>query len=399
MEEILNEMIAIATLAIALFAAVFCIMQPRFQKVYRSFALFLMAVALNNVPLAMARVFDIAQIPQTHALIFVIELFSSLCLAPLFWIYVFTLTSVAQKHPPRLYIHLILPGLALLTGLALALMPADMRIEVLSDEPDFGTGWQITYVALISLLALSFFPQLGIYIILFVRRLIRYRQRLKDVYASTEQQELNWILVIGLLALVFWVAQILGLLAVLGIPQNFLSPILYSWTGFALFTSATLWGLRQRPGLVPIPPKELAYEQENLKYEKSALTADASARIERKLRAAMNSDHLHHNPNLSLWDLARHVGASPNYISQTLNEVIGENFFDFVNGYRIADAMHRLTSSDETVLMITYDVGFNARSSFYTAFKKVTGQTPSAYRKKMSECAELDDNLRLHRDT
>ena len=97
----------------------------------------------------------------------------------------------------------------------------------------------------------------------------------------------------------------------------------------------------------------------------------------------MERDHLHRDPNLSLWALSRHIGASPNYVSQTLNEIIGESFFDFVNRYRIEEAMNRLEATDDNVLTITYDVGFNARSSFYNAFKRVTGQTPTSYRKNI----------------
>jgi AraC-like DNA-binding protein len=399
MEEILDELIAVATLGIALFGIVFSLMQRQFQKVYRSFALFLAAVALNNFPAAMLRIFEAAQIPQTHLLIAVTSIFGALCIAPTFWVYVYTLTSVAQKRPPRLFFHFVLPGLGLLAAMALPFLPADLRSGLQFEQYIASVGWPIVYIVLLGVLEIALYIQLGIYIILVIRRLLRYRRRLKDVYASTEKRELNWIFVIGLLALIFWIVQILGLLAVFGIEQTLISTVIFSWAGFAIFLTATIWGLRQRPGLLPSAPQGQQPEQESLKYEKSALTADASARIERKLRAAMKLDHLHHNANLSLWDLARHVGASPNYISQTLNEVIAENFFDFVNGYRIADAMHQLVHTDETVLAITYDVGFNARSSFYTAFKKVTGQTPSAYRKEMSGRADLDDTKGMQRDT
>ncbi len=71
--------------------------------------------------------------------------------------------------------------------------------------------------------------------------------------------------------------------------------------------------------------------------------------------------------------------------------MIGKSFFDFVNGYRIAEAKTLLSTTNESVLNITYDVGFNARSSFYNAFKRETGQTPTAYRKKMSQPEGMDD--------
>ena len=57
-------------------------------------------------------------------------------------------------------------------------------------------------------------------------------------------------------------------------------------------------------------------------------------------------------------------------------------FFDYINEYRINDAKTLLKEqTDLTVLEILYKIGFNSKSSFYTAFKKETQQTPTKYRK------------------
>jgi AraC-like DNA-binding protein len=56
-----------------------------------------------------------------------------------------------------------------------------------------------------------------------------------------------------------------------------------------------------------------------------------------------------------------------------------------VNGFRIRKAMEILkdpAKKDLTILEILYDVGFNSKSSFNTAFKKYTQTTPTEYRKK-----------------
>jgi len=248
-------------------------------------------------------------------------------------------------------------------------------------------------VIVIAVLTIAVYPQWAVYLVLIVRRMARYRLRLRDVYASTEQYELRWVYEIGGLGAVFWVVRAVVLLFALDADRTQVSPALIvfaSFAGFALVATMTLWGLRQRPPLVSHFEKDASLENAeaqpsellNEKYEKSALNLEASTRIARKLRTAMEVDHLHHDPNLSLWTLARHIGASPNYISQTLNEVIGESFFDFVNGYRIAEAKSLLLTTNDSVLTITYDVGFNARSSFYNAFKRVTGQTPTNFRKE-----------------
>jgi AraC-like DNA-binding protein len=150
----------------------------------------------------------------------------------------------------------------------------------------------------------------------------------------------------------------------------------------ALFWVIGVWGLRQRPGLVrrfesEVDQPELPPAQ---KYEKSALDAERANRIARKIEAAMSQDLLYREPDLSLWDLAKHIGVTSHYVSQTLNTHLGKSFFELVNGWRIKDALTQLKTTDATILVIAYDVGFNSRSAFYKAFKRETGKTPSDLR-------------------
>ena len=264
------------------------------------------------------------------------------------------------------------------------------------------TALDVTIAIFMGLLHLTLFPQIAFYLILILRRLARFRLKLRDYYSSTERYELRWIYVIGGLGFLFWSANTLLLFIVAGYEQAPPWAVnLASVAGFILVSAIALWGLRQHPPLAPDsddPPAQ-AKVQTGGKYEKSALSSEASERLSRKLRNAMEVDQLHRDANLSLWDLASHIGASSNYISQTLNEVIGESFFDFVNAYRIAEAKRMLATTNESVLNITYDVGFNARSSFYNAFKRHTGQTPTSYRKKMSNPEGMDDMPRQIKDT
>lgn len=94
----------------------------------------------------------------------------------------------------------------------------------------------------------------------------------------------------------------------------------------------------------------------------------------------MRKGKLYLDPNLSLHKLSRHVGAPPNLVSQTLNEKIGSNFFDYVAHWRIEASRPLILACDASVLAIALDVGFNSRSTFYKAFKRETGATPKGYR-------------------
>ncbi|MDN3593956.1 helix-turn-helix domain-containing protein [Zunongwangia endophytica] len=98
----------------------------------------------------------------------------------------------------------------------------------------------------------------------------------------------------------------------------------------------------------------------------------------------METEKPYLNPSLSLRNLADQMGMNSRELSIIINQKLNQHFFDFVNGYRIKEAMNILvdpTKKDETVLEILYEVGFNSKSSFNTAFKKHTGKTPTEYRK------------------
>ena len=92
-------------------------------------------------------------------------------------------------------------------------------------------------------------------------------------------------------------------------------------------------------------------------------------------------------PELTLEQLASRLTFKPRILSQAINEILGQTFYDFINRHRIEEASRLLTNpKDEkiTILEVLYKVGFNSKSSFYTLFKKYTGLTPTEFRKKKS---------------
>ena len=91
--------------------------------------------------------------------------------------------------------------------------------------------------------------------------------------------------------------------------------------------------------------------------------------------------------NLSMYDLAKQLKVSARELSISINHSLDKHFFDFINEYRIKKAMDLIqNSSDEklTILEVLYEVGFNSKSSFNTAFKKHTGITPTEFKKNAS---------------
>mgnify|MGYP001795642619 CR=1 FL=1 len=115
-------------------------------------------------------------------------------------------------------------------------------------------------------------------------------------------------------------------------------------------------------------------------YAKSKIEPAEAERLAARLRAVMERRALHRDPLLDLSGLARQARIPEHQISQVLNRHLGLSFYDFVNHYRIAEAKLLLRAETSTVLDVALAVGYNSKSTFYAAFRKTTGQTPSEYR-------------------
>ncbi|MGB5820294.1 MAG: helix-turn-helix domain-containing protein [Saonia sp.] len=124
------------------------------------------------------------------------------------------------------------------------------------------------------------------------------------------------------------------------------------------------------------------------KYKDSVLSTQESKHLAHKLQALMESKKLYLNENLNLKLLSIELKTHPKNLSQAINENFNKNFFDFINCYRIEGAKKMLadtTFKDYKIYEIMYEVGFNSRSSFNTAFKKSTGITARQYRERNFE--------------
>lgn len=121
------------------------------------------------------------------------------------------------------------------------------------------------------------------------------------------------------------------------------------------------------------------------KYEYSRLSEVEKEQYREELQLLMDDPVVFTNNALSLQDLAAKLKISGQELSQIINEKFGQSFPDLINDIRISEAQRRLrdpANEHLTILAIAYDVGFNSKSAFYSAFKKVTGETPSTFLKR-----------------
>ncbi|WNB16905.1 tetratricopeptide repeat protein [Marivirga arenosa] len=106
-----------------------------------------------------------------------------------------------------------------------------------------------------------------------------------------------------------------------------------------------------------------------------------------KLDELMNQEALYASDKLSLRELANAIDLHPNKLSWLLNEVLGKNFNEYINGLRIEDFKIKALDphySHFSLLGIAYESGFSSKSVFNDFFKKTEGLTPSAWVKLQS---------------
>ena len=105
----------------------------------------------------------------------------------------------------------------------------------------------------------------------------------------------------------------------------------------------------------------------------------------KKIKRYMAEHQPYLNSGLTIQDLATQLDIDVRELSILINHSLNQNFYDFVNKYRIDRALEMLKNPKQkklSILEILYEVGFNSKSSFNTSFKKKTGLTPTEYRIK-----------------
>jgi AraC-like DNA-binding protein len=120
------------------------------------------------------------------------------------------------------------------------------------------------------------------------------------------------------------------------------------------------------------------------KYRKSSLNETGKLKILDNIILELETKKYFLDNLASLSELAKKIGESPHHVSQVINEKLNVSFFELLASYRVEEAK-RILSGDKrnkiTVEEISEMVGYNSKTAFNNAFKKLTGKTPSEFRK------------------
>ena len=342
---------------------------------------------------------------------------AELLLAPVCYLYFRVLANPALRRPGA-WRHL-LPGLGqvgLFAGVAvLGLGYRHGAVAVQFGQP--GTAFELLHY-LVTPLALVCYVSLLLYGFKTLDDYRRYRQHLAANYSDAErprflnQRPLLLVLIAGFglglsfVALDAWFGPfrypeiwygfavrgglVFGL-AVVGLQASYAATGRLPRLGMRL-VAAPGWPLEPAAGPArasvpapaatefPSPGPAPAEEALAVKVAGPAPLPVALEPLRVQLLACMEAEQPCRAPELTLTELAQRLGTNPGFLSKVINAGCGQNFNDFVNSYRVAEAQRRLADprfAHFSLVGVALDSGFNSKSTFNRVFKKLAGYPPS----------------------
>jgi AraC-like DNA-binding protein len=230
------------------------------------------------------------------------------------------------------------------------------------------------------LISALMYTHVFIYLGLTYKSLWKYRKIIKNQYSQIDQINLDWLssslntfIILALVSLIQNFVSLTGNRSVIIVALVLLLVFIFYFVNRVI-----LKALRQPEIFAGITQNETS------KYLGSNLTPGQIKEHKKQLLTLLSTEKPFLNPQVSLADLSKKLSVSTKHLSQVINQSFSKSFFDFINTYRIQEVQQILKESKDdklTVLEAMYEAGFNSKSSFNTAFKKETGQTPTEFRK------------------
>jgi len=234
-----------------------------------------------------------------------------------------------------------------------------------------------------------FILALWVYGMLALRNVLRYKKQIKDLYSyKSDRISLTWLLMVVISFMVVYNVIIVAsmLEEVLGISEQIDNIRDVALLIFVYIIG--IWGYRQNQLMTSNKPliavNAIADKDVSSgKYQKSGLKKEQANSYIKKLVNFMDQTDAWKDNEFSVTKLSAQTNIAKHHITQVLNEMLGKNFYVFVNEYRIEHAKKLIKSVEHgkwSFIAIANECGFNSKTAFNNFFKKYTGLTPSEYR-------------------
>lgn len=287
-----------------------------------------------------------------------------------------------------LYIRELISPRRLTLSDVLHLIPFLLFFVILLPASIFGTNsaygmflYQNSFVVSIGVWALVVI-QYGYYWWKIVHIINNHRTTIESEFSNTEGKTLSWMKIFLHVFGMFFLLLVITLgLTIHRVDYTVVDAVICLALSFTIFALG-YEGLLQDEIFSNTTLSEPAILPDNIKKQ-DILQDQDNSEVMLNLMTYMNENKPYLDETLSLTDLAGQLNMTRNQLSELINKNTGDNFYTFVNKYRV-DEVKRLISDPKnknfTILSLAYEAGFPSKSSFHTIFKKYTGLTPTEYR-------------------
>lgn len=315
-----------------------------------------------------------------------------------FYFYCIALTMPDFKFKIQNLYHLVPVSIYSLLTLPFYFSSNAEKIASLSQQP-FTLSWSIERGFFVLIFA--------VYFSLSYRVVSRYQASIKEQFSNTDKIKLDWLKKLTILFAVIWIVALFRFLSAygkVGYENKFMVPILLCATIFLI-----AWRALKQPEIFSDrwneqgsfrhqernklqnnfvePVKESSVKPSPAKYESSSLSESEIEQYKLNLVEYLEQEKPYIDPDLKLQHLADHLGVHSHQLSQIINTHLQKNFYDLINSLRINEAKQRLIdpkNQQMNIVTVAFDVGFNSKSTFNSAFKKYTNMTPTQFKKSHS---------------
>jgi len=233
-----------------------------------------------------------------------------------------------------------------------------------------------------------------VYMLVTMRLLKQYSRRIREQFSAIDKISLDWLRNITILTLGVWlVALVTNLIPFISgielaesdyiIIDVALTVLIYSMGYLGLVKPEIFSYIEAIKHDAPAEAKQDYTNNASMpKYAKTRLQDDRADIYLQKLLEYLHREKPWNQPNLTLKDLAEKLDIAEYHLSQIINEKLGQNFFNLINGYRVEEVKQEIGDpryAHLSLLGIAFDSGFNSKSSFNSIFKKHTSMTPTEF--------------------
>lgn len=293
-----------------------------------------------------------------------------LLIAPLLWFYASELTGQRVLFSGKLLLHFLPFFLVILFSLTFNSIQSE----------GFATFIHQNHRLITICFWIMVVIQFSGYLYVIHKVLIAHQRLIQQEVSNTENVNISWVRFFLIVFLIINLYFLFSLFAVIHLHND-------GWlqkSTAALF-SISVFALSFK-GILQQEIFNTFLEQTPVSATSSTASVEPNQVLIEKVVQYMNDKKPYLNAELTLTSLAKDLSVSRSQLSQLINEGIGENFYDFVNKYRVEEVKRLMTALEAknfSLLGIALEAGFKSKSTFNLIFKRFTGLTPSEYKKNL----------------